>query len=79
MYAEAMNEQNKMSEDVWNATIRPIRVRAGFTDAQALNYPSGLSNKEMQKLLRVERRSELAFRRLKMVRYQTMEGWFRIS
>ena len=40
MYAEAMNEQNKMSEDVWNATIRPIRVRAGFTDAQALNYPS---------------------------------------
>ena len=50
MYAEAMNEQNKMSEDVWNATIRPIRVRAGFTDAQALNYPSGLSNKEMQKV-----------------------------
>ena len=72
MYAEAMNEQNKMSEDVWNATIRPIRVRAGFTDAQALNYPSGLSNKEMQKLLRVERRSELA---LEGLRWFDIKRW----
>jgi hypothetical protein len=58
MYAEAMQEQGKMSEDVWNRTIRPIRARAGFTAAKALEYrPTGV---DMRQIIRNERRTELA-------------------
>ena len=64
MYAEAMNEQGKMSEAVWNATIRPIRQRAGFTSAKALDYPS-VGQAEMRTILRNERRSELAMEGLR--------------
>ena len=41
MNAEAHAELGTLSEAVWNATIRPIRERAGFTDAGALSFPSG--------------------------------------
>ena len=59
MYAEAKNELGQMSEEVWNATIAPIRARAGFKKATALNYPT-LNKEPMRTLLRRERRSELA-------------------
>ena len=72
MYAEAMNELNKMNEAVWNATIRPIRQRAGFTEPQALNFPSNLTQQQMRKLLRVERRSELA---LEGLRWYDIKRW----
>lgn len=65
MYAEAMNEQNKMSEEVWNKTVRPIRVRAGFTLAGALDYPSSQDQAAMRTTLRNERRSELAMEGLR--------------
>lgn len=70
MYAEAMLEQNKMSEDVWNKTIRPIRQRAGFTADKALNYlPTGV---DMRQIIRNERRTELAVEGL---RYYDIIRW----
>lgn len=70
MYAEAMNEQDKMTATVWNNTIKRIRVRAGFTKAKAIDYPSAQNATQMRETLRNERRSELA-----------MEGlrWFDIN
>lgn len=62
MYAEAKNELGQMNETVWNQTIRPIRQRAGFTDASALSYPTG----DMQNIIRRERRSELAIEGLRL-------------
>ena len=63
MYAEAKNELGEMNETVWNQTIRPIRERAGFTDTDALNYPSDVN---MRELIRSERRSELAIEGLRI-------------
>jgi hypothetical protein len=62
MYAEAKDELGEMNETVWNQTIRLIRVRAGFTDASALNYPSG----DLRNVIRRERRTELAFEGLRL-------------
>ena len=53
MYAEAKTELGEMNETVWNKTIRPIRERAGFTDASALNYPA---SGDMQTIVRRGRR-----------------------
>lgn len=57
MYAEAKTELGQMNAEVWNKTIRPIRERAGFTDASALDYPA---SGDMQTIVRRERRCELA-------------------
>lgn len=62
MYAEAKNELGEMNETVWNQTIRPIRQRAGFSDASALNYPTG----NLRELIRRERRTELAIEGLRL-------------
>lgn len=72
MYAEAMNEQGKMSREVWNKTIRAIRERAGFNDEQALAYPSDLSQTQMRLLIRRERRCELA---LEGLRWFDIKRW----
>ena len=72
MYAEAMNEQGKMSREVWNKTIRAIRERAGFNDEQALAYPSDLSQAQMRLLIRRERRCELA---LEGLRWFDIKRW----
>lgn len=73
MYAEAKNELGQMSESVWNETIRPIRQRAGFTDASALDFPT---TGNMQEIIRQERRSELAVEGLRLFdirRWKTIE------
>ena len=31
MYAESMNEQSKMTSDIWDKTIKPLRERADST------------------------------------------------
>ncbi len=69
MYAEAKNEQNQMTESVWNQTIKPIRQRAGFTASKALDYPQG---GDMRKILRNERRVELA---LEGLRWWDIKRW----
>lgn len=59
MYAEAMNEQGKLTEEIWNKTVRAIRLRAGFTLVQALDYP-GNDMEILRRQIRYERRVELA-------------------
>ena len=56
MYAEAKDALGQMTEEVWNKTIRPLRVRAGFTDPAALSYPS--SGEDITEIIRNERRAE---------------------
>ena len=73
MYAEAKTELGEMNETVWNKTIRPIRERAGFTDASALNYPA---SGDMQTIVRRERRCELAIEGTRLYdirRWKTIE------
>ena len=57
MYAESMYETGKMSADVWNATIRPLRERAGFDEAYCA-YPG--DGQDLRQTIRDERRAELA-------------------
>ena len=64
MYAEAKFEKGEFTKDIWDMTIKRIRERAGFTDAGALEYPS-LSEDDMRKLIRNERRCELAMEGLR--------------
>ncbi len=61
MYAEAMNELNQMSEQVWDMTIKKIRTRAGFTDPNALDWNASLNQSNLQEIIRRERRCELVF------------------
>lgn len=72
MYAEAMNEQGKMSQEVWDRTVRAIRERAGFTLVSALDYPAIHDKLTMRSTLRRERRSELA---LEGLRWMDIKRW----
>lgn len=61
-----------MNEEIWNKTIKPIRQRAGFTDASALNYPGT----DLRNIIRRERRCELAVEGLRLFdirRWKTIE------
>ena len=72
MHAEAKNELEQMNETVWNKTIRPIRERAGFTDASALDFPSS----NLRDIIRRERRVELVAEGLRIFdirRWKTIE------
>jgi len=72
MYAEAKNELGQMNADIWNKTIRPIRVRAGFTDVSALDYPAS----DLRNIIRRERRCELALEGTRLFdirRWKTIE------
>jgi hypothetical protein len=60
MYAEAKNELGLLTAQDWNNTIGALRLRAGFTDAAALNFNAALSQTELRDVIRRERRSELA-------------------
>ena len=66
MYAEAKNELGQFDADIWDKTIRPIRERAGFTEAGALEFDVALTQDELRELIRSERRSELAFEGLRV-------------
>jgi len=61
-YAEAKNSLGQMDEGVWDATIKLLRQRAGFTDPGALDY-SG--NADMTNIIRRERRAEFAMESLR--------------
>lgn len=69
MYAEAKNSLGQMDEATWNATIKALRTRAGFTDPAALNYPG---NADMTNIIRQERRTELA---MENFRYDDIRRW----
>ena len=65
MYAEAKNELNAMTGDVWNQTIRALRVRAGFTDPAALNFSTS-DQASLRNVIRNERRVEFAMEGLRI-------------
>jgi starch-binding outer membrane protein, SusD/RagB family len=80
MYAEAKNALGQMTADVWDKTIKPIRARAGFTDAGALNFPGNVSN--LTAIIRNERRVELAMEGIRVddirrwkIAETVMNGW----
>jgi len=66
MYAEAKNELGQMNAAVWNQTIQPIRVRAGFNDAGATQFNAALNQEQQRAVIRRERRAELAFEGLRV-------------
>jgi hypothetical protein len=79
MYAEAKNALGQMNADVWNKTIRALRVRAGFTDPAALTFPT---SGDMTAIIRNERRSEFAMEGLRIddirrwkIAEQVLNGW----
>ncbi len=81
MYAEAMNELNKMDAGTWTETIGALRTRAGFNAAAAL-YNAAWSQTDLRTIIRRERRCELAFEGLRIFdirRWKTAEtvlnGW----
>lgn len=61
MYAEAMSELGALDADVWNKTIRALRIRAKFTDAGATEFPATALQPQLTEIVRRERRAELAF------------------
>ena len=66
MHAEAKNELSQMDNTVWNATVRAVRARAGFTDAAALNYNSTLNQIAFRDIIRNERRTEFGMEGLRI-------------
>lgn len=63
MYAEAKQSLGQMNADVWDKTIRPLRQRAGFTDAAALTFPT---SGDLTQIIRRERRAEFAMEGLRI-------------
>ncbi len=60
MYAEAQNELGLMNQSIWDMTIKAIRARAGFTTSNALDYKASWTQDDLRKIIRNERRTELA-------------------
>lgn len=65
MHAEAKNELGQFDASVWDQTIRRLRQRAGFTDADALSYSAG-NQASLREVIRRERRVELAMEGLRI-------------
>ncbi len=63
MYAEAKQSLGQLDATVWDKTIKPIRQRAGFTNAGALNFPT---SGNLRDIVRNERRSEFAMEGLRI-------------
>lgn len=59
MHAEAVAELGNFNSATWDITIKPIRLRAGFTNPEAVEFPAASQN-ELIQIIRNERRSELA-------------------
>ena len=82
MNAEALAELGELDKTAWDATIKPIRDRAGFTLASALEFPEGASKDKLIEIVRNERRSELALeghRHKDIIRWRiadnVLNGW----
>tara|TARA_R110002050_G_scaffold268550_1_gene410694 strand:+ start:42725 stop:44296 length:1572 start_codon:yes stop_codon:yes gene_type:complete len=82
MYAEAKNELGQLDSDIWDKTIKPLRVRAGFTDNTALNFNAALNQNDLRDVVRNERRVELAMEGLRIfdirrweIAEDVLNGW----
>lgn len=69
MYAEAKEALGQLDAAIWDITIKPIRKRAGFEAAKALDFPT---SGDLKSIVRNERRSELA---LEGLRYYDIVRW----
>jgi hypothetical protein len=69
MYAEAKQSLGQMTAAVWDKTIKPLRTRAGFTEAGALDFPT---SGDITRIIRAERRTELA---MEGVRIDDIRRW----
>jgi len=69
MYAEAKQSLGQLNASVWDKTIRPLRQRAGFTNTEALNFPT---SGDLTQIVRRERRSELA---MEGIRIDDIRRW----
>jgi hypothetical protein len=81
MYAEAKMELGQLNAGVWDRTIKPIRARAGFTEASALNFPA-VGAQALRDIVRNERRVELAMEGLRIfdirrwkIAEDVLNGW----
>lgn len=82
MYAEAKNELAALSQSDWDMTMRPIRQRAGFSEAFALDYDASWGQSELRTIIRNERRSEFAIEGLRIfdirrwrIAEDVLNGW----
>lgn len=82
MHAEALAELGELNSASWDITIKPLRIRAGFTLSSATDYPTGKSREDLIEIVRNERRSELALeghRHKDIFRWriaeEVMNGW----
>lgn len=67
MYAEAMHENGAMTQAVWDQTIKPLRLRAGFDNTTAaVGFPTTATPLQLQEIIRNERRCELALEGLRV-------------
>lgn len=67
MYAEAMYETGAMTSAIWDQTIKPLRLRAGFDNTTAaVGFPVTATPLELQQIIRNERRVELALEGLRV-------------
>lgn len=76
MEAEAENELGQFTASTWDATIKPLRVRAGFTDPAALSFNPAWTQDELRGIIRNERRVELGMEGLRIFdirRWKTAE------
>lgn len=79
MNAEALVELGQFNAAAWDKTIKPLRQRAGFTSASALDFPNGADLKD---IVRRERRCEFAMEGLRhkdIIRWKiadkVLNGW----
>lgn len=82
MYAEAKLEAGQFDQQVWEQTIRPLRVRAGFTAGSALDFNNAWTEEQLRNIIRNERRSELAMEGLRIfdikrwqIGQEVLNGW----
>ena len=69
MHAEALAELGEMDAAAWDATIKLLRQRAGFSQSDALDFPG---TTDIVNIIRRERRAELA---LEGLRYKDIIRW----
>lgn len=82
MYAEAKNALDQFDAGVWDNTIKRLRQRAGFSDAEALEFNTSWNESAIENIIRNERRVEFALEGLRIfdirrwrIAEDVMNGW----
>jgi hypothetical protein len=82
MNAEAKMELGQLNAGTWDATIKALRARAGFTNAAALNFNASLNQAQLREIVRNERRTEFGMEGLRIfdirrwrISENVLNGW----